>query len=150
MASRHALCPPSGHRPTLAPPSKAFSPATMRIPSQPHPLLCGYSATYKRYLCASIRQLPASMRQLCASIRRASETDPARYAARPGQSETASGEKRQIEHLKILKKGPFRPKKGPKNEPKRWQKGKKLAFGLVPKLYVGKPFFPQPPPWRRL
>jgi hypothetical protein len=67
---------------------------------------------YKRYLSASIRQLyasmrqlSASMRQLSASIRRGSETDPARYAARFGLSETARRKIRQIEHLKTPKKG---------------------------------------------
>jgi hypothetical protein len=99
-----------GHRQTLAPPPKVFFLAAMRITSQTYPLLYGNSVTYKRCFCASIRQLCASMRQLCASIRRASETDPARYAARFGRSETASAQKRQIEHFKIAKKSTFRPK----------------------------------------
>jgi hypothetical protein len=120
MANRHALRISYGHRPTLATPSKAFFLAAMRISSQTHPVLCGYSATYMRCLCASIRQLCASMRQLCASIRRPSETDPARYAARPGRSETASAEKRQIEHVKIPKKGTFRPKTAPKKFESGW------------------------------
>ena len=107
MDNHHSLRTPSDHLQTLAPPPKAFFLAAMRISSQTHPLLCGYSATYKRFLSASIRQLSASMR-------RGSETDPARYAARFGRSETASAEKRQIEHLKIPKKGTFRPKTAPK------------------------------------
>ena len=114
MDNHHSLRTPSDHLQTLAPPPKAFFLAAMRISSQTHPLLCGYSATYKRFLSAFIRQLAASMRQLSASMRRPSETDPARYAARFGRSETASAEKRQIEHLKIPKKGTFRPKTAPK------------------------------------
>jgi hypothetical protein len=114
MDNRHFLCTPSCHRPTLAPLSKVFSLAAMRISSHTHQLLCGHSATYRRPLCASVRQLSEFMRQLSASIRRPSEPDPAHYAARFGRSETASAEKRQIEHLKKSKKGTFRPKTAPK------------------------------------
>jgi hypothetical protein len=114
MANRHSLHTPSGHRPTLAPSPQAFSLAAIRISSHTLPLLCGNSASYQRRLCASIRQLSASMRQLSASIRRGPETDPARYTARFGRSETAPAEKRQIEHFKIPKKGTFRPKTAPK------------------------------------
>ena len=114
MANHRSPRPPSGHPQTLAPPPKAFFLSAMRISSHTLPLLCGNSASYKRHLCASIRQLSASMRQLCASIRRGSETDPARYAARIGRSETASREIRQIEHLKIPQTGTFRPKTAPK------------------------------------
>jgi hypothetical protein len=114
MANRHSFRPPSGHHQTLAPPPKTFFPAAFRIPSHAHTLLCGCSVTYQRCLCASIRQLSASMRQLCASIRRGPETDPARYAARPGPSARAPAEKRQIEHLKIPQKCTFRPKTAPK------------------------------------
>jgi hypothetical protein len=103
MHNRHS-------RQTLATPPKVFCLAAFRIPSHTHPLLCGYSVTYKRRLSAFIRQLSASMRQLYASIRRGPETDPARDVARFGRSETASAEKRQIEHFKITKKGIFRPK----------------------------------------
>ena len=110
MANRHPLLTPSGHRQTLAPPSKVFFLAAIRNSSHPHPLLCGYSMTYKRRLSASIRPRSASIRQLSASIRRGSETDPARYAARFGPSETAPCRKRQIEHFKILQKGTFGPK----------------------------------------
>ena len=107
MDNHRSLHTPSGHRQTLAPPPKVFFLAAFRISSHTHPLLCNYSATYKRYLSASIRQLSAS-------IRRGSETDPARYAARPCPSETAPAEKRQIEHLKIPQKGTFRLKNAPK------------------------------------
>ena len=119
MDNRHSLRTPSGHRPTLAPPSKAFFPASFRISNHTHPLLCGYSATYKRRLSASIRQLPASIRQLSASIRRGSETGPARYAARFGPSETAPRKIRQIEHFKIPQKGTFRLKNAQK---KIWER----------------------------
>jgi hypothetical protein len=114
MDNRRSHHTPSGHRQAPAPPAQVFFPAAIRILSQTYPLLCGYSATYKRRLSASIRQLSASIRQLSASIRRGSETDPARYAARFGPSETAPGRKRQIEHFKIPKKGTFRPKTAPK------------------------------------
>jgi hypothetical protein len=112
MANRHAHRPPSRHRQIITLPPKAFFLAAIRILSHPHPLLCGHSVSYQRYLCASIRQLSAFMRQLSASIRRPSESDPARYAARFGRSETASGRKRQIEHFKIPQKCTFCPKKG--------------------------------------
>jgi len=114
MANRHSLRTPSGHRQTLAPPSKAFFLAAIRISSHTHPLLCGYSATYKRRLSASIRPRSASMRQLSASIRRRSETHPVRDAARPTPSASAPREKRQIEHLKIPQKGTFGLKTAPK------------------------------------
>jgi len=107
MANRPSRHTPSGHRQTVAPPAQVFFMAAIRIPSQPHPLLCGYSATYKRRLSASIRPRSASIRQLYASIRRRSETDPARYAARPTPSASAPAEKRQIEHFKIPQKGTF-------------------------------------------
>jgi hypothetical protein len=114
MANHPSCHTHSRHRQTLAPSPKVFFLAAIRISSHTLPLLCGNSASYQRRLCASIRQLSASMRQLCASIRRGSETDPARYAARIGRSATASGRKRQIEHLKIPQKGTFRPKTAPK------------------------------------
>jgi hypothetical protein len=125
MANRHVLRPPSGHRQTLAPLSKVFFLAAIRISSHTHPFLCGCSVTYKRYLYASIRQLCEFMRQLSASIRRPSESHPARYAARFGRSETASAEKRQIEHVKITKKDNFRLK----NDQKRPQKASKICTG---------------------
>jgi len=121
MANHPSFRPPFGHRQTIAPPLKAFSPAAFRISSHSYPLLCGYSATYKRCLSASIRPRSASMRILSASIRRGSETDPARYAARPGPSETPPCRKRQIEHLKIPQKGTFGLKTAPK----------KLGSGLL-------------------
>jgi hypothetical protein len=114
MDNLHSLRTTSGRRQTFAPPAQVFFLAAIRIPSHTHPLLCGYSASYKRHLSASIRHLSASMRQLSASIWRGSETDPARYAARFGSSETASREIRQIEHLKIPQKGTFGLKAAPK------------------------------------
>jgi hypothetical protein len=114
MVNRHFLRPPSGYRQTLAPPPKVFFLAAIRITSHAYPFLYGNSTSYRRCLCASIRPRPASIRQLSASIRRGSESDPARYAARFGPPETASGRKRQIEHFKIPQKGTFRPKTAPK------------------------------------
>jgi len=157
MANRHFRHTPSGHRPTPAPPPKAFFLAALRIPSQTHPLSCGYSATYKRCLSASIRPLCAFMRQLSVSIRRASEPDPARHAARPAPSASAPAAKRQIEHVKIPKKGTFRPKTASKKfgrglqirsqmweevgeSPRRlWLSRKPLSPPLSPAIHAASP-----------
>jgi len=107
MANRRFLCTPSGHPEKITHPSKSFFAAAFRIASPTYPLLCGYSASYKRCLCASMRPFSASIRQLSASIRRTSETDPARDAARPTPSASAPRGIRQIEHLKTSKMGIF-------------------------------------------
>jgi len=134
MDNRHSLRLPSGHHQTLAPPPKVFFLAAIRIPSHPHPLLCGYSTSSKRRLSASIRSRSASMRQSSASIRRGPEPDPARDAARPTPSASAPAEKRQIEHFKIPQKGIFRPKTTPKKLgsglPTRSQTGGNAGFSL--------------------